>query len=140
MANDNFFRTNPLGLDAINGLTLAAGVTQSADFTPFYSASAGNVQRTLITNMFGGFTNVANAGFVRLPSGFILQWMTQTASTTPTYAAWTISFPTAAITWAATSTNQTGAGAAVQMTSNTAGTTYAVSTGTPSIRLFAFGY
>lgn len=141
MARDNYFTTNPMGLDAINGLTLAAGVTQSADFIAFYSASAGNVQKALITNIHGGFTSSAGGtGFVRLPSGFIIQWFTQTASTSAQFATWPTVFPTSCVAWSAVSTNQSGAGAAVQMSANATGATYLVSTGTPNIKFVGLGY
>jgi len=141
MGRDNYFSTQPMGLDAINGLTLAAGVTQSADFIAFYSASAGNVQKALITNIHGGFSAAAGGtGFARLPSGFIIQWFSQAASTTAQFATWPIIFPTGCVAWWGTSTNQTGAGAAVQMTANATGTTFLVSTGTPSIKFVGLGF
>ena len=138
MGNDNFFRTLPLALDAINGLTLAAGVTQSADFTPFYSASAGNVQKALITNMFGGFTSaVGGTGYIRLPSGFIAQWTVATSSSTPAFVTWPVAFPTRCVTWFAQATNQV---AAVSTTANTSGATHSVASGTPAVIFFGLGF
>ena len=136
--SDAFFRTQPLGLDGISGLTLASGVTQSADYAPFYSGSATSVQKALITNLFGGFTAAAGGttGYLNLPGGFIAQWTTQGSSSTPMFATWPIAFQTACYAWVAQPTNQvTG----VLANAGTAGVTHNVSAGSPTIRFFGIG-